>query len=210
MSANPEDTRGVYERQARRFDADRSRQLFERGWLERFSRELPPSGSVLDVGCGGGEPIARWLIDQGFRVTGVDFSEPMLEIARDRWPAGDWRLADMRTLDLGEHFDGLIAWNSFFHLTADEQTSCIPRLAEHVAPGGTLMLTVGPGAGQRDGTVGSEPIYHASLSPDDYVAQFEECGLHRTAFVPEDPTCEMHSVLMARKQDDVPRQDAQQ
>ena len=78
-----------------------------------------------------GRPIAGWLIGEGFRLTGTDFSEPLLEKARQRWPGGDWRLMDMRNLDLPERFDGIIGWNSFFHLTQDEQRDCLPRLANH-------------------------------------------------------------------------------
>ncbi len=197
--AKPEDTHGVYERQGARFDAVRSRSLIERSWLERFAATLPAGGRVLDVGCGGGEPIAKWFIEQGFQLTGVDFSSALLELARDRWPDGDWRHADMRTLELGERFDGIIAWNSFFHLTAAEQAESVARFAEHLTPGGSLMMTVGPDAGEAFGTVGAEPIYHASLSPAGYATLLEDHGLRLTEFRAEDATCAGHSILMARK-----------
>lgn len=135
----------------------------------------------------------------GYRVTGVDFVYAMLDLARSRWPDGDWRHADMRTLELAERFDGIIAWDSFFHLTPAEQTACIPRFARHLVPGGTLMLTVGPEAAEQIGTVGGEPIYHSSLSPEGYAALLEDNGLHVTAFLAEDPTCRFHTVLLARK-----------
>lgn len=60
-----EQTQGIYERQAARYEADRSQELFERSWLDRFVTELPESGHVLDLGCGSGEPIARWLMADG-------------------------------------------------------------------------------------------------------------------------------------------------
>ena len=123
----------------------------------------------------------------------------MLSIARTRWPNGDWRAADMRVLDLGEQFDGIIAWNSFFHLTADEQRDCLPKLAHHLAPGGHLLVTVGPEAGETTGTVAGETVYHASLSPAEYASRLEENHLILTAFFAEDPGCQNHTVLMARK-----------
>ena len=73
--------------------------------LLAFIDLIPSGGHVLDLGCGAGDPIARWFIAEGFRVTGVDFATSMLEIARTRWPDGDWRAADMRVLDLGDTFD---------------------------------------------------------------------------------------------------------
>ena len=156
---------------------------------------------MLDLGCGTGRPIAGWLIGEGFRLTGTDFAEPMLNIARARWPDGDWRLADMRELNLGERFDGIIGWDSFFHLTPSEQRTCLPRLAGHLLPGGTLMVTVGPREGEVTGTVEGEPVYHASLSPAGYAGVLEGCGMRMTAYLAEDPDCDYHSVLMARKED---------
>lgn len=196
------ETRAIYERQAAQYDANRSRALFEARWLARFAAGLAPGAHVLDLGCGTGEPIARWFMAEGFRVTGVDFANAMLDIARSRWPDGDWHHGDMRTLDLGQTFDGIIAWNSFFHLRPDEQRVCIARLADHLAPGAPLMLTVGPRAGAVSSTVGGDTVYHASLSPADYATCLEAHGLRLTGFLAEDPEANEHSVLMARKDHD--------
>lgn len=199
LGASPDETRDVYERQAAAYDAKRSRALFEARWLARFSACLPDGGRVLDLGCGAGEPIARWFIAEGFRVTGVDFAEPMLDIARTRWPDGDWRHADMKQLDLGEAFDGIIAWDSFFHLRPEDQRTCIGHMARHLEPGGSLLITVGHKAGEVSGTVEGEAVYHASLSPAEYATCLEQNGLRLTGFLAEDPETNKHSVLMARK-----------
>jgi trans-aconitate methyltransferase len=123
----------------------------------------------------------------------------MLHIARTRWPDGDWRVADMRRLDLGQTFAGIVGWDSFFHLTPDEQRAAIPTLADHLDPGGLLMVTVGPDASEVTGTVGGEEVYHASLSPAEYAFVLERAGMRLTAFMAEDPHCDRHSVLMARR-----------
>ena len=93
-------TRGIYERNARTFDIERSKELEEKSWLDRFSDLLPKRAKVLDVGCGAGEPIARYLIRKGFEVEGLDFSKAMLEIIRGRFPDQRWHRMDMRTLSL--------------------------------------------------------------------------------------------------------------
>lgn len=196
---NPDGTQAVYDRQAETYDAQRSTALFEARWLARFTAGLPAGGHVLDLGCGTGKPISEWFIAEGFRVTGLDFSPAMLEIARDRWPDGDWREKDMRSLDLPERFDGIIAWNSFFHLTPDDQRTCIARIATHLRPGGSFLTTVGPRAGPVGGMVGDEAVYHASLSPADYASCLEANDLRLTGFMAEDPETQDHSVLMARK-----------
>ncbi|HKL70977.1 class I SAM-dependent methyltransferase [Salibaculum sp.] len=201
MTGRPEDIRGVYERQAAVYDAQRSRVLFEARWLARFAAALPTGGRVLDLGCGAGEPIARWFMAEGFRVTGLDLATPMLEIARGRWPDGDWREGDMRDLELGETFEGIVAWDSFFHLDPQAQRQTLGRMAAHLAPGGALLVTVGPKAGEATGEVGGEPVYHASLSPAQYAACLEDHGMRLTGFLAEDPETDKHSVLMARKED---------
>ena len=61
-----------------------------RSRLDRWLPELRGHEPVLDLGCGAGEPIARWFMSEGFSVTGVDFSAAMLGIARARWPQGTW------------------------------------------------------------------------------------------------------------------------
>jgi hypothetical protein len=68
--------------------------------------------------------------------------------------------------------------------------------------GGSLLLTVGPKDGEVDGTVGSKPVYHASLSPAEYATILQEQGLRLTGFPAEDPECNRHSVLMARRDED--------
>ena len=192
-------TLGVYDRQARRFDAERPRLLHEKGWLDRFLDLIEPGGRVLDLGCGGGEPIAAYLMNRGYEVVGVDASEAMLAIARTRFPEEDWRWADMRRLDLGEVFDGVISWDSFFHLMPDEQRNVLSLLAGHMNDGAALMLTVGPEAGEVTGWVGGEPVYHASLAPLEYKTLLHQLGIVVLEFVPEDTLCDGHTILLAQK-----------
>ena len=192
-------TSGVYERHAAEFDAQRSKRLHERVWLERFAERLPEGAAILDLGCGTGEPVTSWFAERGFRVTGVDIAEAMLDLARQRFPEGDWRRADMRSLDLGERFDGIIAWHSFFHLTREEQRDTLPRLADHLVPGGVMLLTVGPEDGEVVGHVAGEPVYHASLSPAEYRGLLRELGMTIIAFVVEDPKCDGSTLLLASK-----------
>ena len=196
-----DDTHAAYERNAAQFDRVRNKSLLERPWLERFCAGLPRGGKVLDVGCGGGEPIARYLIGQGFVLTGVDFAQPFLDLAASRFPAAEWIAQDMRSLSLGRQFDGVIAWHSFFHLTPDEQRRALPLLAAHAAPGGALMMTVGPEAGETTGSVAEETVYHASLSEAEYRRLFDGVGMSVTAFAPNDQRCGGATVLTARKRE---------
>ena len=190
----------VYQDNAARFDRERDKRLFEKGWLDRFAGMLPKGGRLCDLGCGSGRPVAEYLIGAGFDVTGVDFAETMIDLAKARFPTARWIVGDMRALNLGERFDGVLGWNSFFHLTAEEQRGVLPRMVAHLKTGGALLLSVGPGAGEAWGKVADEPVYHASLSPEEYEAILNRHGAEVVDFVPNDPECNGHTVLLAQRQ----------
>jgi SAM-dependent methyltransferase len=187
-----------YDRHARDFDRERDRSLFERGWLDDMTHRLPPAARILDLGCGMAEPVAAYLIGQGRKVTGVDAAPAMLALCRERFPDAEWIEADMRTLELGRRFDAIVAWDSFFHLTPAEQRGMFGTFARHIAPGGMLLFTSGPEAGEKTGELWDEPLYHASLSPAEYRRRLNECGFAVVRHKAEDPDCGGHTVWLAK------------
>ena len=188
-----------YERHAHAFDRDRRGSFVERDWLDRFTRPLPRGSHILDLGCGGGEPIARYLVDNGFRVTGVDSAAKMITLARTRFPRERWLQLDMRYVTLTEQFEGVLAWGSLFHLQQDDQAAMIARIAGWLKPGGRLMFNSGRARGVAIGDYQGDPLYHASLDPAEYRALFDRHGLIEMAHVAEDPTCGGATVWLARK-----------
>lgn len=187
----------LYDRHAAAYDRDRGRGLMERAWLDRF-RALLPGRRVLDVGCGMGEPIARYLLENGLTVTGVDSSPSLLAMCRARFPEHEWVAGDMRRLALQRRFDGLIAWDSFFHLSMDDQRAMIPRFAAHADSGAPLLFTSGPAAGESVGIWQGEPLYHASLDWAEYERLLRASGFDVVAVVADDPECGGHAVWLAR------------
>jgi hypothetical protein len=122
----------------------------------------------------------------------------MVALFRHNLPGVDVVEADMRGLVLGRRFDAILAFDSFFHLSPDDQRAMFPVFADHAAPQGILVFTSGPDASVRIGTVEGHPVYHASLSPDDYRSLLRASGFEVIAFTPDDPDCAGHSVWMAR------------
>lgn len=193
----------IYCRRARDFDAERSRTLVEKAWLDDFCAHLPAGGSILDIGCGMGEPIARYLTENGFAVTGVDSSPDMIALCRERfprrdWPNCDWIVADMRTLSLGKRFDGLLAWDSFFHLTHDDQRLMFPVFTAHAAAGAALMFTSGPRNDEALGAWRGDTLYHASFAPHEYRGLLADAGFQDVAFWPEQAACGGRSIWLAQ------------
>lgn len=188
----------IYETHADAFARLRSRHLMEKNWLDKFTRLVGSNGSILDIGCGNGVPIAEHFIRQGYQLTGVDGASAMLEKAQQAFPEQRWLNLDMRQIALGETFDGLIAWDSFFHLTQDDQRQMLPIFARHSHPGSVLMFTSGTDNGIAMGEFEGEPLYHASLSPDEYQQRLAENGFRVIDVKFEDPDCGGHSVWLCQ------------
>lgn len=198
MSESWRDVVDLYERHALAFDGERGRTLMERSWLERFLALLPEQAEVLDIGCGSGEPLAAHLVGRGCRLTGIDSSATLIGLCRRRLPKHDWHVADMRGLALGRRFDGLLAWDSFFHLRADDQRAMFPVFRDHAAAGAGLMFTSGPAAGEALGSYRGETLYHASLDPQEYADLLSAAGFEVVAYRPNDAECGGHTVWLAR------------
>ena len=181
------------------FDKERGRSLAEKTWLDRFTSLLPDGGSILDIGCGSGEPIAGYFIAKGYDVTGIDASLPLIELCRRRFPENLWTVADMRELALGRRFDGLIAWHSFFHLSPEDQRLMFGIFRQHANEGAALMFTAGPGRGEAIGTFQGKPLYHASLAREDYESLLAAQGFGLLDHIVEDPQCGGATIYLARR-----------
>jgi len=197
---NPEAARiiSLYQRHAADWDRLRGRHLFEKPWLDRFLALMPLGASILDVGCGSAEPISRYLIESGYRVTGVDSSPALIDICKSRFPDQNWIVNDMRTLFLGRRFEGILAWDSFFHLCPEDQPQMFSIFKTHAAPHAALMFTSGSVHGEAIGTFQGEPLYHGSLDTAEYRSLLERNGFGVVSHVVEEPASGGHTIWLAQ------------
>jgi ubiquinone/menaquinone biosynthesis C-methylase UbiE len=132
--------------------------LFVRAY-DAFYREAPPQiagdvafyrqlaqrtgGPVLELACGTGR-ITVPLAESGLDVTGIDVSDGMLAIIRQKAAAHPLTLIeqDMSTLRLDRRFGCVIvAFRSFQHLmTVELQRQTLAAIHRHLAPGGRAAL----------------------------------------------------------------------
>ena len=188
-----------YERHALAWDADRR----AAGWgdklfIDRFLACLAPGASILDLGCGGGSPVAAHIAAHGFTITGVDSSPTLIALCRTRLPEHRWLVRDMRTLALAQRFDGILAWDSFFHLRPDDQRAMFRVFAAHAQPAAMLMFNAGPGFGEVIGSYRGDPLYHASLDAWEYKALLAATGFRLIDHTVNDPRDGGRIVWLAR------------
>lgn len=102
---------------------------------------LPPGARVLDAGCGTGLPTAAQLDGAGLRVTGIDISLVMLELARSNVPGADFRELDLAGISIGlGTFDAVAAFFSLLMLPRAEIPGVLARMREVLVPGGLLAV----------------------------------------------------------------------
>ncbi|QPS20823.1 class I SAM-dependent DNA methyltransferase [Serratia plymuthica] len=188
----------LYEQHAEAWKRLRTTDLFERPWLDRFLNLVPTNARLLDIGCGNGTPIAEYFIRQGFGVLGIDSSGSMIDSCLKTFPHQQWRVADMRALALDETFGGLIAWDSFFHLTRNDQRQMFNVFRNHAGSKAALMFTSGTSDGEAIGTFEGEPLYHSSLAPAEYRQLLHENGFRVVKMVFEDSECGGRTVWLAQ------------
>ncbi|HLH49033.1 MAG TPA: class I SAM-dependent methyltransferase, partial [Roseiarcus sp.] len=110
---------------------------------------LPPDAKVLDLGCGGGLPVAQSLVEHGFDVTGVDLCPRQIELARQSAPRAKFFVADMTSAQFpAESFDAVVAFYSISHVPRAEQAGLVERIAFWLKPGGLFMASFGKADGE--------------------------------------------------------------
>jgi len=138
----PEDT--PYDRIASDWDAARtSFRPGEETLFEAFVPLLPAGAKVLDLGCGTGRPNAAYLTKAGLSVHGVDASQALLDCAKTHAPSASYELADLRRYVIPADLDGVVAWDSLFHLRREEQSDIFERLAAVLPTGAPFLFTSG-------------------------------------------------------------------
>ncbi|MGB9991810.1 class I SAM-dependent DNA methyltransferase [Massilia sp. SM-13] len=190
----------VYDGIADWFDRTRTRELIEKPYLDLLVQMLKRGASVLDVGCGTGEPILRFLVERQFRVTGVDASAAMISIAAGRFPEARLMVGDMRELALDETYDAAILWHSLFHLQHEDQRAMFAALARLLNPGGVLMFTSGSEYGETWSDNGGAMLYHAALDLREYRSLLEANRFEVVKLAVDDAACGGATVWIARRQ----------
>lgn len=115
----------------------------DRELFELFLDNLPANSKILDLGCGHGIPVAELISNRGHRIVGVDRSEKLLAFARNAMPAHEWILSDLDSFEINDIYDGIVIWDSLFHLPRTEHLTLLRKVSSALKPNGVLILSSG-------------------------------------------------------------------
>jgi SAM-dependent methyltransferase len=138
-----------YDGFARYYDADYRNYVDDLELILTLAAEC--GDPILELGCGTGRVLLPLAL-QGYSVTGIDISEPLLAIARDKLAAldgsalrsgVDLHRADMCSLDLPrkDYSFAFCTSNTLMHLaSAQDQLAALRNTHRHLRKGGSLLI----------------------------------------------------------------------
>lgn len=123
--------------------------LIDIPYIDEFLKLLSPKAKILDVGCGPGQ-FTKHMLEKGFDVTGVDYSEEMLNQARKMVPDGKFKFMDMRHLEFDDaSFDGLLVSYSLIHIPSSEIPETLKGFKRVLKSGGYMEIIAQKGESDR-------------------------------------------------------------
>jgi SAM-dependent methyltransferase len=109
---------------------------------------LPAGAKMLDLCCGTGQ-LACLLSERGYRVTGIDGSEQMLQYARINAPGVEFVLNDVRYCSTTSQYDAVVCvFDSLNHIMSiDELSAVFCRVYNALKDGGLFLFDLNTESG---------------------------------------------------------------
>jgi cyclopropane fatty-acyl-phospholipid synthase-like methyltransferase len=171
----------------------------EKRYVDCFLGLIEPRAHVLDLGCGSGTPITRYLLDRGCRVTGVDSSPQMLRLARTSCPEVEFVAGDMTSLELTDRYHGIVAWDSIFHVPKAQHRELFYSMREWLRPGAPVLLSLGGSEDEFTAPMFDVEFFYSGHSPDVSASLLREAGFAILLAEVDDSSSRGHVVVLCRK-----------
>ncbi len=135
--------------------------------LHELKSLLPRFGEVLDVGSGAGVPVAKFLVEHNFQVTGIDISDTMLELAKRNVPTAIFRKMNINKLEFEKNsFDGLVCVYVLFHIPRVNHKFVLENFHRILKPNGILLLNTGVFDSEVFSQFFDVPMFWSSHQPE--------------------------------------------
>ena len=124
----------------------------EQAPIDELITQLPQKATILDVGCGSGKPIAKYLLGKGFDVYGIDISPKQIEHAKQIISEDKLFVGDICTFTTPLTFDAIICWCTLFHIHASQHLDVLKKLRSILKPNGVMLITFAETSAKPEGT----------------------------------------------------------
>ena len=170
-----------YENHAQSFLATRDRSHIGRCVVQRWAQSLKSQAQVLELGCGGGYPVSRSLLDAGLALWVVDSSSTLLGAFRSRFPHVPAQCAAVQDFNFFcREFDAAIAIGLLFLLSETDQIELLRKVSEVLLPGASFLFTAPLEVGAwTDTNTGTACL---SLGRERYEREMRRVGLDTLAY----------------------------
>ncbi|MCW8334142.1 class I SAM-dependent methyltransferase [Vibrio sp. SCSIO 43135] len=111
--------------------------------FKQFVGLFDEPSKILDLGCGHATPIGEFLAGLGHSLVGVDRSKKLLAMAKERLPNQQWVLSELEEYEIDQTYDGVVLWDSLFHLPRVEQKRLLESAYQSLRSGGACILSSG-------------------------------------------------------------------
>jgi ubiquinone/menaquinone biosynthesis C-methylase UbiE len=146
-------------------------------WLNKLLNRLEPGSSVLDLGCGSGDP-ADIEISMEHKVTGVDISQTQINLARQNVPTGNFIHGDAGSMEFPvASFDAVVSFYSMDLIPREEHETILRRIYQWLRVGGYLLISIE--AGDYDNVKGQwlgVPMFISCFDPERMKQMVKEVG----------------------------------
>lgn len=150
---NNKDLKDTYNRIAEDWHEDHQSDDWWYEGTDKFISYFEKGDSILDVGCGCGTK-SKYLIDKGLNVTGIDFSENFIDIAKKEVIGGEFLVMDINDINkLDKTFDGIFIQAVLLHIPKKEVENLLNEIIKKLKVDGYLYVAVKE---KREGGVDEE------------------------------------------------------
>lgn len=142
MNKNQLETIEAYNQSAQAFDGTIAKLSNYNHCYDYLIKELPePGASVLDLACGPANISAYLSEKRNFKLVGLDLSESMLSVAREKLPLGNFQCKSIVDFSIAQSFDLVINGFGLPYLNKEQRKESFVSTVNVMKPGALFFLS---------------------------------------------------------------------
>lgn len=189
-----------YNKAARNYNSNFRNQFDNSRQLHWLAERLPEGSTILDLGCGAGEPVDSYLVSHSLRVIGVDISEAQIELAKQHVPDATYIVQDMSQLKPAQfQVDAVVSFYAIFHTARERHLQLLQVMRSFLNVGGLLLVTMGAKdwEGSENNFCGAE-MYWSHYGSEDNIELVKQAGFLIIKSEIDSTAGEEHLVVFAK------------